>query len=110
MTLEVRLLSTPISMGTDGSVDSFSAVRPDHCACAGQSRTCRQTNGAAFRLDPSDLYVEEQLAGGTRFDLCIMRKIIEGWLLIGPTAGALLLAVAAQLNGLALAKWFAKRA
>ena len=30
-----------------------------------------------------------------------MRKIIEGWLLIGPTAGVLLLALAAQLNGLA---------
>ena len=31
-----------------------------------------------------------------------MRKIRQGWLLIGPTAGALLLAVAAQLNGFAL--------
>lgn len=31
-----------------------------------------------------------------------MRKIIKGWLLIGPTAGVLLLAVAAQHNDLAL--------
>ena len=31
-----------------------------------------------------------------------MRKIIEGWLLIGPAAALLLLVVAVQLNGLAL--------
>jgi cytochrome c6 len=37
-----------------------------------------------------------------------MRKIIEGWPLIGSSAALLLLAVAVQLNGLALPGWSQK--